>query len=69
MANYRIDLSGQLRARGHNAAGLPWRVAVLMVMPPAAALRLANGAQIPALLISRDGAGYDLAPSASWRAA
>jgi len=26
--NYLIDLSGKLRARGHNAAGKPWRVAV-----------------------------------------
>jgi thiamine biosynthesis lipoprotein len=41
---------------------------VLMVMPPELALRLANGAQLPALLIGRDGAGFDLSPSVSWRA-
>ena len=28
ITNYLIDLSGKLRARGHNAAGKPWRVAV-----------------------------------------
>lgn len=28
VSNYLIDLSGKLRARGHNAAGRPWRVAV-----------------------------------------
>ncbi len=28
VTNYLIDLSGKLRARGHNAAGKPWRVAV-----------------------------------------
>ena len=28
MGNYLIDLSGKLRARGRNAAGNPWRVAV-----------------------------------------
>ncbi len=28
VANYLIDLSGKLRARGHNAAGAWWRVAV-----------------------------------------
>jgi thiamine biosynthesis lipoprotein len=140
-ANYLIDLSGKLRARGHNAAGKPWRVAVeqpgadnaagatpasvelrdasvasagdyrryfevdgrhyshiidphtgypvthatvsatamgatcmeadalatvLMVMPPAAALQLADQARIPALLIGR-GEHYRLTPSAAWR--
>jgi len=142
VANYLIDLSGKLRARGRNAAGAPWRVAVeqpgadnaagavpasialrdasvatagdyrryfevdgrhyshiidphtgypvthstvsataiaatcmqadalatvLMVMPPEAALRLANEARIPALLVGR-GEGYPLMPSAAWRA-
>lgn len=142
VANYLIDLSGKLRARGHNAAGKPWRVAVeqpgadnaagalpasielrdasvatagdyrryfevdgrhyshiidphtgypvthttvsatalgatcmeadalatvLMVMPPAAALRLADEAQIAALLIGR-AEGYWLTPSATWHA-
>ena len=28
IANYLIDLSGKLRARGHNARGVAWRVAV-----------------------------------------
>ncbi len=28
VTNYLIDLSGKLRARGRNAAGVPWRVAV-----------------------------------------
>jgi thiamine biosynthesis lipoprotein len=28
VTNYLIDLSGKLRARGRNAAGTPWRVAV-----------------------------------------
>jgi thiamine biosynthesis lipoprotein len=28
VAHYLIDLSGKLRARGRNAAGVPWRVAV-----------------------------------------
>lgn len=28
VSNYLIDLSGKLRARGHNAAGAAWRVAV-----------------------------------------
>lgn len=28
ITNYLIDLSGKLRARGHNARGAPWRVAV-----------------------------------------
>ena len=28
VTNYLIDLSGKLRARGRNCAGLPWRVAV-----------------------------------------
>jgi len=28
VTNYLIDLSGKLRARGHNARGEPWRVAV-----------------------------------------
>lgn len=28
VANYLIDLSGKLRARGRNGAGAPWRVAV-----------------------------------------
>lgn len=142
VTNYLIDLSGKLRARGHNPAGNPWRVAVeqpgadnksgelpasielrdasvatagdyrryfevdgrhyshiidphtgypvthatvsatalgatcmeadalatvLMVMPPDAALRLANAARIPALLVGR-GAGYRLAPSVAWPA-
>ena len=144
VTNYLIDLSGKLRARGHNAAGAAWRVAVerpdadnaagadspasvtlrdasiatagnyrryfevdgrhyshiidphtgfpvdhatlsapamgvtcmeadalatvLMVMPPGPALRLANAARIPALLIGREGARFRLAPSAAWRA-
>jgi thiamine biosynthesis lipoprotein len=144
VTNYLIDLSGKLRARGHNAAGAAWRVAVerpgadnaaaadsavsvtlrdasiatagdyrryfevdgrhyshiidphtgfpvdhatlsatamgvscmeadalatvLMVMPPGPALRLANEANIPALLIGREGASFRLAPSATWRA-
>ena len=28
LSNYLIDLSGKLRARGHNSAGGPWRIAV-----------------------------------------
>lgn len=146
VANYLIDLSGKLRARGSNALGKPWAVAVeqpapdapdgsprtvpatvlltnqsiatagdyrryfetggkhyshiidprtgapvdhatlsatavaatcleadalatvLMVMPPAEAMRLANGQRIPALLIARDGGEYRLQPSQSWRA-
>jgi thiamine biosynthesis lipoprotein len=28
VTNYLIDLSGKLRARGHNPAGNPWRVAI-----------------------------------------
>ena len=28
VANYLIDLSGKLRARGHNSAGAPWSIAV-----------------------------------------
>jgi FAD:protein FMN transferase len=144
VTNYLIDLSGKLRARGHNAAGAAWRVAVerpdadnaagaaspasvtlrdasiatagdyrryfevdgrhyshiidphtgfpvdhatlsatamggtcmeadalatvLMVMPPEPALRLANSAGIPALLIAREGSRFRLAPSAAWRA-
>jgi len=142
VTNYLIDLSGKLRARGHNPSGKPWRVAVerpgadntlgeapasialrdasvatagdyrryfevdgrhyshiidphsgypvthatvsatalgatcmeadalatvLMVMPPDAALRLANEARIPALLVGR-GAGYEVTPSAAWPA-
>jgi thiamine biosynthesis lipoprotein len=39
---------------------------VLMVMEPDAALRLANEARIPALLIGR-GSGYQLRQSAAWR--
>jgi thiamine biosynthesis lipoprotein len=39
---------------------------MLMVMEPDAALRLADDARIPALLIQR-GAGYELRPSAAWR--
>jgi len=144
ITNYLIDLSGKLRARGHNAAGTAWRVAVerpgadnaagadsvasvtlrdasiatagdyrryferdgrhyshiidphtgypvthstvsatamgatcmeadalatvLMVMPPGPALRLADAANTPALLIGRAGAGFQLTPSATWRA-
>ena len=39
---------------------------VLMVMAPDAALRLADAARIPALLIER-GERYRLRPSAAWR--
>ena len=147
VTNYLIDLSGKLRARGHNVRGDAWQVAVeqpapddpsgaprtvpavvalnannnaiatagdyrrffetggrhyshlidprtgapvdhatlsatalaptcmeadalatvLMVMEPAAALRLAETGHIPALLIRRENAGFRLQPSASWR--
>jgi FAD:protein FMN transferase len=145
VANYLIDLSGKLRARGRNAHGTAWQVAVeqpapddpsgtartvpavvalrdesiatagdyrrffesggrhyshiidprtgapvehatlsatslgptcmeadalatmFMVMEPAAALGLAETAHIPALLISREGAGLRLHPSSRWR--
>jgi thiamine biosynthesis lipoprotein len=144
LTNYLIDLSGKLRARGHNSRGEPWRVAVeqpaaddpagaarvvpasvvlrdrsvatagdyrryfetggrhyshiidprtgapvehatmsatalgatcmqadalatvFMVMPPDAALRLADELGVPALLISRAGAGFRLDHSAGW---
>ncbi len=143
VTNYLIDLSGKLRARGRNAAGEPWRVAVeqpgadnaagampasialrdasvatagdyrryfeaggrhyshiidphtgfpvahatvsatamgatcmaadalatvLMVMPPEAALRLANETSLAALLIGRDGDAFRLTPSTEWPA-
>jgi len=145
VTNYLIDLSGKLRAQGHNPLGKPWSVAVeqpapddpggaprtataalvltsqsiatagdyrrffeaggrhyshiidprtgspvdhgtlsatalgrtcmeadalatmFMVMPPAEALRLADADDIPALLISRDGAEFKLRPSSRWR--
>jgi thiamine biosynthesis lipoprotein len=35
VANYLIDLSGKLRARGHNARSRPWRVAVEAPEPDA----------------------------------
>jgi FAD:protein FMN transferase len=141
VTNYLIDLSGKLRARGHNAAGAAWRVAVerpgadnaaadapaavtlrdasiatagdyrryfevdgrhyshiidpqtgypvthatvsatalgatcmeadalatvLMVMPPDAALHLANEARVPALLIARESGQFRSSPSANW---
>jgi thiamine biosynthesis lipoprotein len=40
---------------------------VFMVMPPDAALRLADELAVPVLLISRDGHGYRLERSAAWR--
>ena len=40
---------------------------VLMVMPPVDALRLAEQLRVPALLISREGAGYRLTRSSAWR--
>ena len=145
VANYLIDLSGKLRARGRNARGMVWQVAVeqpapddpsgaartvpavvalrdesiatagnyrrffesggrhyshiidprtgapvahatlsatalgptcmqadalatlLMVMDPAAALRIAAGQGVPALLIQREGGGFSLQRSAAWR--
>jgi FAD:protein FMN transferase len=145
VANYLIDLSGKLRARGRNAHGAPWQVAVeqpapdhpsgaartvpavvalrnesiatagdyrrffdsgrrhyshiidprsgapvthgtlsatalgptcmqadalatlLMVMEPAAALRVAAEQGVPALLIRREGDGFHLERSANWR--
>jgi thiamine biosynthesis lipoprotein len=144
VTNYLVDLSGKLRARGVNASGRPWRVAVeqpaaddpsgaprtvdtavtlrdtsiatsgdyrkyfesggrhyshiidprtgwpvthatqsataisrtcmeadalatvFMVMPPEAALRLAEARGVPALWISRADGGYRLAHSAAW---
>jgi thiamine biosynthesis lipoprotein len=41
---------------------------LLMVMPPADALRLAGDDHIPALLISRESAGFRLQPSPGWPA-
>ncbi|HET9474674.1 MAG TPA: FAD:protein FMN transferase [Steroidobacteraceae bacterium] len=145
VANYLIDLSGKLRARGRNAHGMAWQVAVeqpapdypsgaaievpavvplrdesiatagdyrrffesggrhyshiidprtgapvahatmsatalgptcmqadalatlFMVMEPAAALRIAVGLGVPALLIRREGSGFRLERSAAWR--
>jgi thiamine biosynthesis lipoprotein len=147
VSNYLIDLSGKLRARGHNAAGARWRVAVeqpaadvtgsraaagtaavtlrdssvatagdyrryfesngrhyshiidprtgepvthrtasstalaagcmeadawatvLMVMPPDEALALADARGLEALLIGHDRHGFQMIPSAAWRAA
>jgi thiamine biosynthesis lipoprotein len=42
---------------------------VLMVMPPEAALALADARKLKALLIARHPPGYRLHPSAAWRAA
>jgi thiamine biosynthesis lipoprotein len=144
VTNYLIDLSGKLRARGVNSAGLPWQIAVeqpaaddpagaprtvpavvglrdgsiatsgdyrryfetggrhyshiidprsgmpvahatvsatamaatcmeadalatvFMVMPPAAALQLANRRGTPALLIGRADGGFRLERAAAW---
>ncbi len=41
---------------------------VFMVMPPDAALQLAQKSATPALLISREGQGFRLTPSPDWRA-
>jgi len=42
---------------------------LLMVMPPDAALALADERDLKALLISRDPPRYRLLPSAAWQAA
>ncbi len=51
VSNYLIDLSGKLRARGHNAWGAPWRVAVERpgADDPAGAARI-----VPAVVTLRD---------------
>jgi thiamine biosynthesis lipoprotein len=142
VTNYLIDLSGKLRARGHNAAGFPWRIAVerpgadntagegvpasielrdasiatagdyrryfevdgkhyshiidphtgfpvthatvsatalgdtcmeadalatvFMVMPPAAAMRLAEEMRVAAFLVGRDGPAFSVSKSTNW---
>ncbi len=51
VTNYLIDLSGKLRARGHNAHGTPWQVAVEQPAPddPSGAART-----VPAVVALRD---------------
>jgi FAD:protein FMN transferase len=49
ISNYLIDLSGKMRARGHNATGAAWRVAV---EPPGADNAAATG--MPAPVVLRD---------------
>ena len=51
IANYLIDLSGKLRAHGHNAAGTPWRVAVEQ---PAADDPTGAPRTVPAVVALRD---------------
>jgi FAD:protein FMN transferase len=53
VSNYLIDLSGKLRARGRNAQGAPWRVAVERPGPddPSGAARI-----VPAVVTLRDAA-------------
>lgn len=51
VANYLIDLSGKLRARGRNAHGAPWRVAVER---PAADVSSAAPAIEPTVIELRD---------------
>jgi FAD:protein FMN transferase len=51
VANYLIDLSGKLRARGTNAAGEPWRVAVER---PGADAGSASTAMQPVVVALRD---------------
>jgi FAD:protein FMN transferase len=46
--NYLIDLSGKLRAHGHNAAGQPWRVAV----EQPAADDPAGGARVTSVIVA-----------------
>jgi thiamine biosynthesis lipoprotein len=52
LANYLVDLSGKLRARGVNAAGRPWQVAVEQ---PAADDPAGAPRTLPAVVALRDG--------------